>query len=75
VYRENSTLVFKPEQKRATDGRQKPGAVVVSGVVIADGRMNRPTETQVERFFVLKMSKNAGRANPDAGNQEAGELA
>jgi hypothetical protein len=31
--------------------------------------------TQVERFFVLKMSKNAGRANPDAGNQEAGELA
>jgi hypothetical protein len=33
------------------------------------------TITQVERFFVLKMSKNAGRANPDAGNQEAGELA
>ena len=32
-------------------------------------------KTQVERFFVLKMSKNAGRANPDAGNQEAGELA
>jgi len=45
---------------------------------LQDGAFERSgfeIKTQVERFFVLKMSKNAGRANPDAGNQEAGELA
>ena len=35
--RENSTLVFEPEQKRAANSRLKPGAVVVGGFAKSAG--------------------------------------
>ena len=52
--RQNTALAFKREERRTIGGRLKPGAVMVGGVVVTDGRVITPgaeIKVVVQRIF------------------------